>query len=287
MAGICSTDLEIVKGYMDFTGIPGHEFAGVVETADDPSWVGRRVVGEINCACRSCATCKAGRPNHCPNRTVLGILGRDGAFAEFLTLPLENLHALPDTISDIQGVFVEPVAAAYEILEQTSVSAEDRVVVVGDGRLGLVAAQVLKTTVADVTVIGHHGEKLALVRDRGIHTLLEEDAGGIEPADVVVDCSGSAAGFARSRTAVRPGGRLVLKSTFAASAQVDLSSLVVDEITLIGSRCGPFAPALEALQNGDVQVDSMASVVYTLDQGIEAFSKASATEAIKVFFKMH
>ncbi len=282
MAGICSTDLEIIKGYMGFTGIPGHEFVGVVEEAGNPDFVGKRVVGEINCPCRSCSMCSSGLTNHCVQRTVLGIKGRDGAFAEYLTLPLENLHLLPEEMSDEQAVFVEPVAAAFEILEQTKISDRDRIVIVGDGRLGILCAQVLMTTGAELTVIGHHQEKLSTLVSLGIDTLLESESGALQLADVVVDCSGSSAGFARSRELVRPGGRLVLKSTFASSVQVNLSSLVVDEITLIGSRCGPFLPAISAIAKNEVKVSSMVSAVYPMAQGVEAFERAASPGVLKV-----
>jgi alcohol dehydrogenase len=286
MAGICSTDLEIIKGYMGFYGFPGHEFVGEVEEADDPAWIGRRVVGEINCPCGSCLTCASGRSNHCPNRTVLGILGKDGAYAEYLTLPVKNLYELPDAIGDESGTFVEPVAAAFEILKQTRISPQDRVVVVGDGRLGLLVSQVLKRTGVALTVIGRHEEKLGIVRKLGIDTVLEDESGSLQSADMVVDCSGSPEGFLRSRSLVRPGGRLVVKSTFASSVQMDLSSLVVDEITLIGSRCGPFPPAISALADKEVEVLSLISAVYPLEEGIEAFRKASEPDTLKVLLKM-
>lgn len=282
MAGICSTDLEIMKGYMGFTGVPGHEFAGVVEKCDDVDWVGRRVVGEINCPCLACPVCDSGRTSHCPHRTVLGISGRDGAFAEYLILPLRNLHELPEEVSDEHGVFVEPIAAAFEILEQTEVSPQDRVAVIGDGQLGLLTAQVLKTTGASVTVIGHHEENLEILRAFGMQVLLEEESSGMERADLVIDCSGSPGGFDRSRSIVRPGGRLVLKSTFASAHEIDLSSLVVDEITLIGSRCGPFAPAISALAEGEVVVSPLISAVYPLEQGVEALHRASDPGLLKV-----
>ncbi len=286
MAGICSTDLEILKGYMGFSGIPGHEFVGMVEACDDPELRGRRVVGEINCPCGACAMCRRGLGNHCASRTVLGIQGRDGAFAEYLTLPIDNLHVLPDEVSDAEGVFVEPLAAAFEILEQTGISASDRVVVVGDGRLGILVAQVLKRTGADLTVIGHHKEHLPMLLDLGIDARMEGDGDGPEGADVVVDCSGSPSGFIRSRAMVRPGGRLVLKSTYASMSEVNLSSLVVDEITLIGSRCGPFQPAIRALAEKEVDVSSMMTAVYPMEQGIEAFSRASAPGTLKVFLQI-
>lgn len=286
MAGICSTDLEILKGYMSFSGIPGHEFTGVVEACGDPGLIGKRVVGEINCPCGECGMCRRGLGNHCTSRTVLGIQGRDGAFAEYLTLPQENLHLLPDSLSDEQGVFVEPVAAAFEILEQTEIDPEERLVVVGDGRLGMLAAQVLRSSGAAPTVIGHHPENLAILQKMGIDALPEKDAAGLEGADIVVDCSGSPSGFERCRRLVRPGGRIVLKSTSASKTEINFPSLVVDEITLIGSRCGPFEPAIWALAGRNVDVSSMIQVVYPLDQGLEALEKASHPGILKVLLKM-
>jgi threonine dehydrogenase-like Zn-dependent dehydrogenase len=286
MAGICSTDLEITQGYMNFTGIPGHEFVGVVEECEDQDWIGRRVVGEINCPCRSCPTCRAGRVNHCSHRTVLGILGRNGAFAEYLCLPVENLHRLPEKIRDEHGVFVEPVAAAFQILQQTAITPEDRVIVIGDGRLGLITAQVLNGTGAQLNVIGHHEENLEVLRSFGIQTILEKESKDLDTADVVIDCSGSPRGFERSRKMLRPGGRLVLKSTFASLVPVNLSELVVDEITLIGSRCGPFAPAISALAKNEVEVSPLISEVFPIEQGREAFAKASTQGVLKVLLKM-
>ncbi len=286
MAGICRTDLEIIQGYMNFAGIPGHEFVGVVEQCEDQDWIGRRVVGEINCPCLSCPTCRAGRTNHCPHRTVLGILGRNGAFAEYLCLPVDNLHRLPEEISDQEGVFVEPVAAAFQILDQTAITPEDRVIVIGDGRLGLLTAQVLNGTGAQLNVIGHHEEKLEVLRSLGIQTILEIESKDLDTADVVIDCSGSPSGFERGRKMLRPGGRLVLKSTFASLVPVNLSGLVVDEITLIGSRCGPFSPAISALTKKEVDVSSLISAVYPLEKGIEAIQRASVPGTLKMVFKI-
>jgi threonine dehydrogenase-like Zn-dependent dehydrogenase len=271
---------------MGYEGIPGHEFVGLVEDAPDPVWIGTRVVGEINCPCRTCPTCRSGQPNHCPERTVLGIVGRQGAFAEHLTLPLENLHRLPDSVSDEEGVFVEPVAACFEILQQVAFVRQDKIVIVGDGRVGLLTAQVLVRTGANVMLIGHHEQHLALLRNRGVKTLLEKEVKSLAVSDVVIDCSGTPSGFHLSRGLVRPGGRLVLKSTFAAQVSVDLSSLVVDEITLIGSRCGPFAPALSALASGEIEVRSLIHAVYPLEQGEEAFKKAGQKGVLKVLLKM-
>jgi len=215
LAGVCRTDLEILRGYLGFRGIAGHEFVGVVEHSPAPSWVGRRVVGEINCACGRCATCRAGRSRHCPHRTVLGIQGRDGAFADYLTLPLANLHTVPEGLSDEEAVFVEPLAAAFEILEQVEVTPSDRVVVVGDGKLGLLVVQVLRERAGEVTLVGRHDRNVVLARSLGVEAVFADRAQVLAGADVVADCSGTASGWELARRLVRPCGRLILKSTFA------------------------------------------------------------------------
>ncbi len=286
LAGICRTDLEITQGYMGFQGIPGHEFVGVVEACDDPHWVGVRVVGEINCVCGSCQSCRTGRARHCPHRTVLGIARRHGAFAEYLCLPVENLHAVPEAVPDEAAVFTEPLAAAFRILEQVELGRGERVLVVGDGKLGLLIAQVMHQHGAAVTLMGHHPGKLALVAASGIETVLEEKASGLVPADVVVECSGTPAGFQRARALVTPQGRLILKSTFASALEMDLSAVVVDELTLVGSRCGPFAPALAALREKRVVVTSLISAVYPVERGIEAFERAREKGTLKVLLSV-
>jgi threonine dehydrogenase-like Zn-dependent dehydrogenase len=285
LAGICNTDLEIVRGYMGFRGVLGHEFVGTVEEAEDRSLIGQRVVGEINAYCGECPTCQAGRPTHCPNRTTLGIWGRDGAFAEYLTLPVRNLHKVPDTISDEEAVFTEPLAAALEILEQVHLRPTDRVVVLGDGKLGLLVAQALALTGCDLLTVGRHREKLAILARRGIPTLLEAEAEGLA-ADVVVECTGRPEGFAAARRILRPRGTLVLKSTYHGRVEADLTGLVVDEITLVGSRCGPFPPALRMLERGLVDVRSLISAVYPLAQGVEAFARAAEPGGLKVLLRV-
>lgn len=288
-AGICNTDLELVKGYADFRGVLGHEFVGVVEACPaDPGWVGRRVVGEINAACGVCATCRAGRPTHCPAGTTLGIRGRDGAFADFLTLPIENLHSVPEAVSDDQAVFVEPLAAALEITDQIHVKPTERVVVIGDGKLGLLLAQVLALSGCNLTVVGHHEDKLRLLSARGIDTYL---AGPSSPqpvgtADIVVEATGAPSGFTAARSMVRPRGKLVLKSTYHDLTQVDLSRVVVDEVQLIGSRCGPFAPALRMLAMGLVSVEPLIQARYPLDQGVMALKQASVRGTLKVLLEV-
>ncbi|MCS7179374.1 MAG: alcohol dehydrogenase catalytic domain-containing protein [Anaerolineae bacterium] len=285
LAGICNTDLEIVRGYMGFRGVLGHEFVGVVEEAEDPSLVGQRVVGEINASCGECPTCRAGRPTHCPNRTTLGIWGRDGAFAEYLTLPIRNLHIVPEDVPDEAAVFTEPLAAALEILEGVHLRPTDRVVVLGDGKLGLLVAQVLAMTGCDLMVVGHHREKLDLLARRGIPTALESEAEGLS-ANVVVECTGRPDGFAAARRILRPRGTLVLKSTYHGRVETDLTGLVVDEITLVGSRCGPFPPALRLLARGLVDVGALISAVYPLDRGMEAFAQAAQPGVLKVLLRM-
>jgi alcohol dehydrogenase len=282
VAGVCNTDLELVKGYHQFRGVPGHEFVGVVERAPGAeAWEGRRVVGEINAACGVCPTCWANRPTHCPNRTTLGIRGRDGAFAEYLTLPITNLHTVPDTISDEVAVFTEPLAAACEIVQQVHVRPTDRVIVIGDGKLGLLCAQVLALTGCDLTVVGHHPEKLEIVARQGIPTALEDAAieGG---ADVVVEATGHPGGYAAARRLVRPRGTVVLKSTYHGSLDANLTAVVVDEITLVGSRCGPFTPALRLLERGLVKVAPLIQARYTLSEVLTAFEHAAQPGTLKV-----
>jgi threonine dehydrogenase-like Zn-dependent dehydrogenase len=288
-AGVCNTDLELIKGYADFRGVLGHEFVGLVEACpSDPGWMGRRVVGEINAACGTCATCRAGRPTHCPSRTALGIRGRDGAFADFLTLPIENLHAVPLAVSDDQAVFVEPLAAALEITDQIHVRPTERVIVVGEGKLGQLLAQVLALSGCDLTVVGHHEDKLGLLSARSIDTYLAADAspGPLAGADLVIEATGTPAGFAAARSMVRPRGKLVLKSTYHDLAQVDLARVVVDEVQLIGSRCGPFAPALRLLAQGLVSVEPLIQARYPLEQGVMALEKASVRGTLKVLIEM-
>ena len=287
-AGICHTDLELQRGYKGgFTGIPGHEFVGRVEACESqPDLVGRRVVGEINLSCGECARCRQGLRTHCQRRRVLGILDKDGTFAEYLTLPVENLHPVPDAIPDAEAVFVEPLAACFEMLEQVHIRPTDTVLVLGDGKLGLLAAQALRLTGAQVTLRGRHQEKLALAASLGIATASADE--DVRPAayDLVVECTGSAAGLETARQLVRPRGTIILKSTVAQAASLDLSPFVVDEITIVGSRCGPFEPALRALEQKRVSVASLLSATYPLSQGVEAFAQAAAHGMLKVQLEM-
>jgi threonine dehydrogenase-like Zn-dependent dehydrogenase len=281
LAGLCHTDLELQRGYYPYTGVLGHEFVGVVDAAPDaPEWVGRRVVGEINATCGQCETCRAGRPSHCERRTVLGIVNRGGAFADFLTLPIANLHVVPDAVPDEVAVFTEPVAAAFQILAQVTIAGGDRVVVFGDGKLGQLIAQVLATTGCALTVIGRHPRKLAHLAGRGIATQVE--APPPRRADVVVDGTGRRDGLQAAIAALRPRGTLVLKSTFAGDTALNLSAIVVDEITIVGSRCGPFAPALAALASGAVDVAPLIDARYALADAADAVDRAARPGTLKV-----
>jgi threonine dehydrogenase-like Zn-dependent dehydrogenase len=283
-AGICNTDLELLRGYYPYTGILGHEFVGVVEQG--PEHIkGQRVVGEINAVCGQCRFCRSGQPTHCENRTVLGIVNRNGAFADYLCLPVENLHPVPDNVPTDVATFTEPVAAALEIQQQVKVSPAERVLVVGDGKLGQLVAQTLAITGCDLLVVGRHQEKLANLAARGIQTGLE-DAVADRAFDVSVECTGNPAGFAIARRALRPRGTLVLKSTYAGQLTFDASSLVVDEITLIGSRCGPFPAALDLLASGQVDVEPLIHARYPLSKGLAAFERASTKGVLKVLLDM-
>ena len=281
VAGICETDLQLVNGYMGFRGVLGHEFVGVVDRApSNPSWEGRRVVGEINATCGRCATCLAGRSSHCERRTVLGIVNRHGAFADYLTLPIANLHAVPDDMPDDVAVFTEPVAAAFRILAQVRIDPGQRVVVFGDGKLGQVIAQVLATTGCALTVVGRHPRKLAHLAARGIAAQVDPPAA--RSADVVVDCTGRREGLQAALGALRPCGTLVLKSTFAGDTALNLSAIVVDELTIVGSRCGPFAPALAALASGAVDVSPLIDARLPLADAVDAMARAGAPGTLKV-----
>jgi threonine dehydrogenase-like Zn-dependent dehydrogenase len=280
LAGICNTDLELVRGYMGFRGVLGHEMVGSV-VAGPAEWRGRRVVAEINFACANCPTCARGLQRHCPQRRVMGILGADGAFADYVAVPVANLHAVPDDVDDAAAVFTEPLAAAFEILEQLGDVTGGDAIVFGDGKLGLLVAQVLQGAGARVVAVGRHDEKLAILRERGIETARAADWPGSQ-ADLVVEATGAAAGFARAVAATRPRGRLVLKSTVAGAVEADLAPLVINEIQVVGSRCGPFAPALRAITAGEVDVRSLVSARFSLRDGIAAFARARARGVLKV-----
>ncbi|MEB3182493.1 MAG: alcohol dehydrogenase catalytic domain-containing protein [Nostocaceae cyanobacterium] len=283
-AGICNTDLELLRGYYPYTGILGHEFVGVVEHGPE-HLVNRRVVGEINAACGKCRFCLSGQPTHCENRTVLGIVNRNGAFAEYLSLPVHNLHPVPEHVPSEVATFTEPVAAALEIQQQVKVRPDDKVLVVGDGKLGQLVAQTLALTGCDLLAVGRHQEKLANLEARGIKTGLA-DAVKERAFDIAVECTGNPQGFDLARRALRARGTMVLKSTYAGNLSLDASSLVVDEITLIGSRCGPFTPALELLAKGEVDVQPLIQARYPLSDGLAAVERAKQKGVLKVLLEI-
>jgi threonine dehydrogenase-like Zn-dependent dehydrogenase len=287
-SGICNTDLEIVRGYAGFEGTLGHEFVGVCVSAPDEVLTGRRVVGEINAGCGQCALCRGGDARHCPRRTVLGIVGRDGAHAELLRLPAVNLLPVPDEVSDERAVFTEPLAAACGILERTTITKDTRVVVIGDGKLGLLCAQAIKAlTGAAVTLAGKHEHKLAIARRRDIETALVDELSDATARafDTVVEASGAAAGFELALRLVRPRGTVVLKSTFHGATAFDAARIVVDEISVVGSRCGRFAPALELLRTDAVDVTSLISEEHPLAAAPRAIERAAAPGVLKVLLR--
>ncbi len=284
-AGICAPDLEVLKGYMAFKGVPGHEFAGIVEQSDDTSLIGARVAGEINLSCGSCVLCIQGLTTHCRARTVLGIAGKDGAFAEYLTLPERNLHVLPDTVTDDEAVFIEPLAAACRIIEQNDIKSDDRICVLGDGRLGLLSAMVLLSTGCKVLLVGKHEDKLTIARGLGIDTILLRDMDE-KDFDLVIDCTGSASGITKAMELVRPTGTIVLKTTVNENRQIDLNELVINEIKISGSRCGPFPPAIKALSENQIDVTPLVSARFPLEEGIEAFDFATRRDALKVIIEI-
>lgn len=286
-AGVCNTDLEIVRGYANFQGTLGHEFVGVVEASPDPAQIGWRVVGEINAGCGQCALCQAGDTRHCAARTVLGIVGRDGAFAEYLRLPAVNLLKVPEAVSDQQAVFTEPLAAACEILEQVTITSAHRIAVIGDGKLGQLIARVLATTGGDLLLIGKHEEKLQLAAEAGIKTrLLPQLSSALHRSfDFVVEASGAAAGLQLALALVRARGTIILKSTFHGAVQLDTARIVVDEISVVGSRCGRFAPALDLLASGQVKVEPLIAATYPLTEGIAAMQRAAQSGQLKVLLQ--
>jgi len=282
VAGVCSTDLELLRGYYPYCGIPGHEFVGRVEASPGaPQWIDQRVVGEINITCGVCKPCLDGYPTHCAQRRVLGIRDWHGAFAQYLILPLKNLYLIPESISDEAAVFVEPLAAAMEVLEQVAVSAGQNCLVVGAGRLGQLVAQVLATTGCNLTVVARHPYQQKLLMQRGISCIPEQDV-AIGEMDIVIDATGTPSGFHIARKAVRPRGTIVLKSTYAGEMSLNLSSIVVDEITLIGSRCGPFPAAIQLLSSGKVDVSGLVQATFPLEQGVSAFELAAQPGTLKV-----
>jgi threonine dehydrogenase-like Zn-dependent dehydrogenase len=279
VAGICETDLQLVKGYMGFRGVLGHEFVGIARSGP---FEGRRVVGEINCSCWDCETCRRGFPTHCPHRTVLGILNHDGAFADLIAVPQKNLHLVPDELPDDVAVFTEPVAAAYQIPAQLPLARADRVIVLGDGRLGNLCAQVLAGITDHLLVVGKHPEKLALLASQGIDTAMLSDVERSRAADVVVDATGSDSGLPTALELVRPRGTVVLKTTVAGAQTMAWAPVVIDEITVMGSRCGPFDRALSALAAGEIDVSGLISARFDLSRGVEALEHARTKGVLKV-----
>ena len=285
LAGICGTDLEILNGYMKYSGILGHEFVGTVVKSSNSNLIGKRVVGEINAGCTKCDFCIRGMERHCPSRTVLGILKRDGAFAEFLSLPEKNLHVIPDSISDEQAVFVEPLAAAFEINEQISLKPEWNVAVVGDGRLAQLIIQVIKLTCSNITCFGKHQNKLEGLIQSGIKIKIGIESTDEQLFDLVVEATGSNSGFTDTMKLVKPRGTVVLKSTIASRENLDLTPTIINEITLIGSRCGLFKPAIDALVTGVISVNSMIDSTFSLDEFEDAITHAKKPDTLKVFLK--
>ena len=290
MAGICGTDLELVKGYYPFRGIPGHEFVGeIVQASTTQQRIGQRVVADINIACGKCPDCQADRQHHCQDRRVLGIKNCNGAFADFVCLPLQNLIAVPETVSDAAAVFAEPLAAALQIQQQVPISRKDRVLVIGAGRLGQLIAQSLVTVAGQLTVVSRYHRQQALLDAFDIHWIQEGDIGK-RKFDIVIEATGSAGGLTTALQAVRPSGTIVLKSTYkdrdGEKWPLQLSSLVVDEITLVGSRCGPIAAALDQLEKQQVDPSGLVFQRYGLEEAETAFEQAAAPGALKILFQI-
>jgi len=284
--GICNTDYEITKGYMGYKGILGHEFTGIVEKADNKNLVGKRVVGEINCGCGNCDWCKQGLERHCFNRSTLGIWQREGCFAEYVSLPEKNLLVIPDNVSNEEAVFVEPLAAALEILEQIHIPPYKKVVVLGDGKLGLIIALALNAAGLDILLVGKHEEKLAIAKKQGVKTTLLNELKIEKTYDYVVEATGSISGFETSLSLTKPRGTLILKSTIAASKEINLAPIVIDEITIVGSRCGQFAPALRMLEQKKINVLPLITDIYPIEKSIEAFDRNKEKSSIKVLVKV-
>ncbi len=287
LSGICNTDLEIVRGYANFEGTIGHEFVGVVEASDgSPDLHGKRVVGEINAGCSKCELCVSGDPRHCPLRTVLGILGRDGAHAEFLTLPTRNLIPVPDNVSDESAVFAEPLAAAYGIFERVAIDGDTRVAVIGDGKLGSLCAMVMRLRSDSVLLVGKHREKMSIVEKCDVETVHLDRVENLKRSfDVVVEASGSKSGFATATDLVRTRGTIILKSTFHGATTWEASRFVVDELSVVGSRCGRLAPAVELLASNQIRTDDLISEEFSLNKGVEALEFAKKRGVLKVLLK--
>ncbi len=285
LAGICRTDLELARGYYPYSGIPGHEFVGtVVEATSEPALEGRRVVGEINAVCNDCEFCRRGLSNHCPNRTVLGIVGRDGAMAEYLVLPVANLREIPEWVSDRRAVFVEPLAAALQVIEQVHVRPTDHVLLIGAGKLGQLVARVLCRQGCRLLVKVRYTRQSKLLESLGIHCTSDEPPD--DAFDVVIEATGSPGGLETACRCARPRGTIVLKSTYEGLASVDLSRIVVDEVSMIGSRCGPFEPALELLAGGEIEPECLIEKTHPLENSLTAFAEAGASATLKVLLEI-
>ena len=290
LVGICNTDYEITKGYMGYNGILGHEFVGVVEeiNGEDKSLLGKRVVGEINLGCKNCDYCAKGLERHCPNRQTLGIFNKDGCFADYVTLPLSNLLELNEKINDETAVFVEPLAAALEILEQLHIKPYEKVCVLGDGKLGLITALALNASNVDVTLVGKHQNKLDIAKEQNVKTMLLENLKQEDNKsfDVVVEATGRVSGFETSLNLVKPRGVLVLKSTIATGKELNLAPIVIDEITVLGSRCGQFAPALRLMEKNVIDFSKLVSAKLSFDDAILGFEKNKEKNTIKILLEM-
>jgi len=289
LSGICNTDYEITKGYMGYVGVLGHEAVGIVEEIndEDQSLLGKRVVSEISYGCHepNCRYCAEKLYRHCPNRHTLGIWKKDGCFAEYFTMPIEVLFEVPENVTDEQAVFVEPLAAACEITEQLHIKPIEKVVVLGDGKLGLITALTLKAQNIDVLLVGKHQNKLDIAKAQGVETILLQDLKIEKIYDVVVEATGSISGFETALALTKPRGTLVLKSTVAASKEFNLAPIVIDEITVLGSRCGQFGPALRLLKDEKINLKPLISATYNVDDAIEAFEKNKEKDTLKVLLK--
>lgn len=284
-AGICRTDIEIIKGYMGFKGIIGHEFIGTVEDTLDKSLIGRRVTGEINAACGECDMCKKGFRRHCYNRTVLGIHGQDGAMAEYCTVPIENLVFIPEDLSDDRAIFIEPLSAASEILRQIPINKDDTCVILGDGKFGILCSWVLSTKCRDVTLIGHHNDKLNIAKWRGLKTAT--DISVIDRVDIVIEATGSSSGLNDAIKICRPKGIIILKSTINSKMEIDLVSIVVNEISIIGSRCGDFSDGLNIMRDyQDMPLQNLVTAKYPISDALSSFERAMKRDALKVLLEM-
>lgn len=284
-AGICATDLHITNGYMDFRGVLGHEMVGVVERGPQ-RWRGCRVACEINCICERCDLCRAGLSNHCRQRTVMGIQGRDGCFAERVAVPVRNLHEVPDAVGDEEAVFIEPLAAAYQVLQQVHIDDRMRVSVIGSGKLGLLVGQVLAATGCRLEVVGRNPLTLTAVEKLGLQPLAADEVTAGRDRDVVVDCTGSPEGMELAMRMVRPRGTLVLKSTSAGPGGAHLAPLVIHEVTVVGSRCGPFPVAINALARRAVNLEPLIARIYDLSRGLEALRHAARPGTLKIILRM-